>query len=82
MARLRVMSTLSYTLFRQSAIDKRTILMAFSRMLEKLWVLEREYREGTNHVGVRVERNPDFEKVSDLFSRAGKTLTLLVPECD
>ena len=42
------MSTLSYTLFRQSAIDKRTILMAFSRMLEKLWVLEREYREGTN----------------------------------
>ena len=22
--------------------------MAFSRMLEKLWVLEREYREGTN----------------------------------
>jgi hypothetical protein len=51
-------------------------------MLEKLWVLEREYREGTNHGGVRVERNPDFEKVSGLFSRDGKTLTLLVPECD
>ena len=32
--------------------------------------------------GASVKRNPDFEKVSDLFSRDEKTLTLLVPECD